>query len=482
MKKIAIVGAGVGGLATALRLSHRGHQVTVFEKNDYVGGRNRTLRVGSCRFDSGPTLLMMLDPFRKLFSDVGEDFDATLQPKLCDPSYRVFWRDGSQISATTNVNLMVERLKNLVGPHDAETYPRFLNQIKALYQEAIPNFVRTNYTNPQDVASPIQLSRVLKHKVLTNLSAQVNKTFQDPRTQMLFSFQSMYLGLSPFDAPFVYSTLAYMEFGEGIFYPKGGLGAISSTIANLAEQRGATILKGTPVAKATKSQVTLTNKVTQTFDAVILNSDLPYARKHLQNLPEKHYRNSCSAHLLYIEYKGELPKLEHHNVFFGDDYEGNFQDLFHDLRLSQDPAFYVCASCKTDPTAAPTGTTNLFILIPVPNLSFRATQDQFASLENTVLTRLQEDVDLDPALIGETERRGPSEWESELNLHQGAAFGISADLFQSAFMRPKNRSAKDGVYYVGASTVPGNGLPMVLISAELVEERLIKDGVITNAS
>lgn len=478
MKNIAIVGAGVGGLATALRLAHRGCRVTVFEKNNYIGGRNRTLQVGRCRFDSGPTLLMMLDPFRKLFADVGEDFDAALQPTLCDPSYRVFWRDGSSIDATTDVERMQARLMALVGEEDARAYPGFLGRIKRLYEEAIPNFVRTNFSTLADVAHPQQLSRVVRHRMLGNLAREVSRSFQDERTRMLFSFQSMYLGLSPFQAPFVYSTLAYMEYGEGIFYPKGGLGRITDQIAELARERGASIRLESPIESVKGSAVTLSDGTREDFDAVVVNADLPYTQEKLEGQPKKSYRNSCSAHLLYLEYQGELPKLAHHNVFFGSDYEGNFEDLFGDLRFPVDPAFYVCASCKSDASAAPTGVTNLFVLIPVPNLSYGATHDEVRATEDIVFDRLTETVGFEARRVGEIERRGPAEWESELNLHEGAAFGISADLFQSAFMRPRNKSKQAGVYYVGASTVPGNGLPMVLISAELVESRLEKDGVI----
>lgn len=478
MKKIIIIGAGFGGLATAARLAHRGHEVTVLEKNGYVGGRNRRTWVKDCRFDVGPTLLMMLDPFRKLFEDIGEDFNEAIPHQLCDPSYRVFWRDGSRLDATTDVPVMVERLRALVGDREADAYPAFLKRLQDLYEDAIPNFVRKNYRAPGDVVAVPQLRRVLKHGMLSNLAKQVSKTFHDPRTQMLFTFQSMYLGLSPFDAPFVYSTLAYMEYGEGIFYPEGGLGKMSETIAEAATRRGATIRLNSPVASVDGTRVRLESGEELKADAVIINADLPYAKEKLEEVPSRELRNSCSAHLMYIEYNGELPNLEHHNVFFGEHFKQNLDSLFHDLAIPSDPAFYVCVSSKSDPTAAPAGKSNLFILIPVPNLDYARKGSEIAAMEQTILTRLSCEADLDLDRIGAVERRGPAEWKSELNLQDGAAFGIRADLFQSAFMRPNNRSSQKGVYYVGASTTPGNGLPMVLISAELVEDQLLYDGVI----
>lgn len=478
MKHFVVVGAGLGGLATAARLAHRGHRVTVLEKNAYLGGRNRRIQVGECRFDSGPTLLMMLDPFRKLFADLDSDFDAVMKPRLCDPSYRVFWRDGSRLDATTDIRAMTSRLRALVGSADADRYPYFLNQLKELYDDSIPHFVRKNYSRVSDFASPSQIKRVVKHGMLGNLASRVNRTFHDPRTQMLMSFQSMYLGLSPFDAPFVYATLAYMEYGEGIFYPEGGLGAISEQVAQMAVEKGADIRLSCPVASVKGTHVYLESGEIVEADSVVVNADLPYSQSKLEKTSRRKLSSSCSAHLMYMEYDGQLPEIEHHNVFFGEDFRENLDSLFHQLQVPRDPAFYVCASCKSDPSAAPTGKTNLFVLVPVPNLDYQASPQEMRRLERTVLERLACETSFDPVKVKTVARRGPGEWSAELNLDRGAAFGISAGLFQSAFMRPQNRSAQKGVYYVGASTVPGNGLPMVLISAELVEQRLIADGVI----
>lgn len=478
-KSFIIVGAGFGGLATAARLAHKGHKVTVLEKNSYVGGRNRRTTVGSCRFDVGPTLLMMLDPFKKLFSDLGERMEERIPVTLCDPSYRVFYRDGSRLDATTDVAKMTERLSALAGEADASRYPAFLQELKDLYDESIPHFVRKNYTSPLDFAQPAQLRRVVKHKMLSNLAKRVESRFKDPRLRMLFSFQTMYLGLSPFDAPFVYGTLAYMEYGEGIFYPEGGLGRMSETIADLAAERGATIHVNQAVTKIERNTVTTELGEVWEADAVIANADMPYAQRELELRPSRRQlRSSCSAHMIYMDYEGELPALEHHNVFFGAQFKQNLDALFHDLKVPSDPAFYVCAASKTDKSAAPAGRTSLFILVPVPNLDLAVRPDELARMEGEVFARLTEEVGFDLDCVRALERRGPQDWKNELNLERGAAFGISADLFQSAFMRPQNKSSETGVYYVGASTVPGNGLPMVLISAELAEQRLEMDGLI----
>lgn len=476
---VAVVGAGVGGLAVALRLAHKGHKVTVFEKTDQVGGRNRSEAVGNCRFDGGPTLLMMLDPFRKLFSDVGEKFEHHVPITLCDPSYRVFYRDETQLDATTNLALMKSRFREMGANADADRYEPFLRSLKGLYDEAIPNFVRKNYKGLSDFATPAQLQRVLKHGMLGNLAKRIESTFKDPRVRMLFMFQTMYLGLSPFDAPWVYSTLAYMEYGEGIFYPRGGMPAISDAIANLASEKGAEIRLSSPVRSIQDKTIVLETGERFEADAVVLNADMPYAQRELEGkAPSRKLRFSCSAFVLYLDYHGELPGLQHHNVFFGKDFKGNLDSLFHELKTPDDPAFYVCVSSKTDPQAAGEGHSNVYILIPCPNLDHPFTPEVADALKCRAFTRLADEVGFDPDLVKGMKCRTPLDWKDELNLDRGAAFGISHDLFQSAFMRPQNKSRnQDGVFYVGASTVPGNGLPMVLISAELAEQRLAEWGI-----
>ena len=478
--EVIVIGAGVGGLGVALRLAHRGHRVTILEKNNFVGGRNRQEQVGDCQFDGGPTLLLMLDPFRKLFKDVGEDFDTLVPCTFCDPSYRVFFADGTQIEGTTNRTKMVENIRQMSGDKDANAYPAFMDELARLYEMVIPNFVRNEFRSIWDFASPKQLGRVLSHHMLTNLAKRLETKFDDPRLQMMFSFQTMYLGLSPYNAPWLYATLAYMEYGEGVFYPKGGLSTISDKIAELAIYHGTNIRLNANVTSIEGTTVTLDSGEKLTAEIVIANPDMPYAQRELIKRPTKRkLRYSCSAHLVYMDYEGKLEGFEHHNVLFGADFGGNLKAISDRPSMPKDPAFYLCNSSKTDPTLAPEGHSNLFLLIPVPNLEFDRTPEMVEELESEVFDRLEKLGGFDRTKIRGIKRRGPAEWEKELNLDRGAAFGIGHDLFQSAFMRPGLKSKDNpNLYFVGASTLPGNGLPMVLISAELVEQRLIADGAI----
>ncbi len=469
----------MGGLATALRLAHRGERVIVLEKTDQVGGRNRLVRVGDCEFDGGPTLVMMLDPFRRLFRDVGEKLEDHLALTLCDPSYRTFFSDGTRLDATTDAARMREQMRAMGAPRDAERYSRLLKDLKSLYEEAVPAFVERNYDHLGQFINPNSLKLVAKHRMLSNLGKRIGKYVEDERLRMLFSFQSMYLGLSPFEAPWVYAVLTWMEYGEGIWYPKGGVVEIARVIARLAIERGAEIRLNLPVAAVEGRCVRLVSGDTIAAKAIIVNADLPYAENQLLKNPRrKPRRSSCSAYMMYLDYEGVLAEMRHHNVFFGPDFAGNLEAIFNRLEIPAEPAFYAAISARTDRPKAPDGHENLMVLVPCPNLDRHWKEEDGQAMRESVFSRLELEVGFERGRIRAIKTYGPPDWAADLNLDRGAAFGVSHHFLQSAYFRPSNRSATPGVYFVGASTTPGNGLPMVLISAELVEQSLDQDGIL----
>ena len=476
-REFIVVGAGLGGLATALRLAHRGHRVTVLEQTDQVGGRDRELRVNDCVFDAGPTLLMMLDPFERLFAEVGEKFSDHLKISLCDPNYRVFFEDGNELNCTSNMAVMRRNIQALAGDADAAKYPAFIGKLGELYQESIPNFVRRNYNSVLDIARPGALKLALKHRMLSNLRGEVERTFKDPRLHNLFCLQTMYLGLSPYNAPYVYGVLVYMEYGEGIWYPDGGMVQIPRAVARLAEARGAKIRLNSKVVQVDGKSVTLASGEVLKADAVISNVDLPTTERELlkREVPKRRY--SCSALTIYIDYEGEIPELLHHNITLGADFFGNLDQIFNRSEVPDDPAFYTAISCKTDRTKAPAGHQNLYLLIPCPNLDHDFTEADAVALREKVFARLERDTSFRRENVRAMKQFTPQIWRDTLGLDKGATFGLSHDFMQSICFRPNNKDRKTpGLYYVGASTVPGNGLPMVLIGAELAEQRLLADG------
>lgn len=483
---VVVVGAGVGGLALAARMAHRGVRVTVLEKTEQVGGRNRTLHVGAVRFDSGPSLLMMRGPFQQLFSDLGETFEEHFDLRLCDPNYRVFFGDGTRFDATSHHAKMVRQLEIFSGRDDAQAFAVMMGELADLYRASIDPFVRRNYDSPLDLVTPGGARTALKHGMLGNLSSGMKKRFKDPRLHSLFCLQTMYLGLSPFQAPWVYATLVYMEYGEGIWYPMGGMTLLATEIARLATDRGAEIRLNTAVTGIEGGRVTLADGSVIEADAVVCNADLPYAERELLPKPvdpkiDKR-RYSCSAHMLYMDYEGELPEMEHHNIILGKDFEGNLKQIFDEKKIPDDPALYVQISAKTDPSKAAPGHLDVFLLIPCPNLDHPFTEADAADLKEKAFTRLESETSFRRENVRALHVRDPHEWKELLNLDKGATFGLSHDLLQSVAFRPSNRSKKDKkLFFVGASTTPGNGLPMVLISAELAEKRLVESGLLRDA-
>ncbi len=470
-RRIGIVGAGIGGLATALRLAHEGHEVEVFERLDHPGGRNARLQVGSVDFDAGPTLVMMLDPFRRVFQAVGERLEDHLDLRLLDPGYRAFFPDGTWIDATSNVALLMDQVRRLAGPGEALRVPEFLGRTAALYRDAVPNFVERNYRSVLDLATPRAIGLVLRHGMVGNLYRRVCATFQDERLRRLFSFQTLYLGMSPTDAPWVYAVLAFMEYGGGVWYPMGGVASLTEALFRLAEDRGVRFHFENPVTGIGPGTVEACGR-THRFDAVVCNADLPYARQQLRRMPVRRgLRHSCSAIMLYADYEGSLDGLSHHNFVFGQDYLANLDWVFHGGPSVADPAFYCCASSLTDPQRAAPGHHNLMLLIPCPNLDRPLNEEQSAAIVDSALQRLEALSAFRREGIREQSLKPPAFWRDHLNLDKGAAFGLAHDFFQSACFRPSNLDL-DGVVYVGASTVPGNGLPMVLLSAELAVERV----------
>ena len=481
-KHFVVVGAGLGGLATALRLAHEGHAVTVLEKTDQVGGRNRRVTVGQAQFDGGPTLMMMLEPFRRLFSAVGERLEDHLTLSKCDPNYRVYFGGGEQLDCTTDMARMIQAIDRLAGPEDAAKYPGFIGRLADLYHASMPTFVERNYDSPLDLVRPRSLKIALQHGMLGNLAKGVENTFADPRLRSLFCLQTMYLGLSPYSAPWVYGVLVYMEYGEGIWYPKGGMVEICRSVARLAEARGAEIRLNCPVASITGSTVDLENGERIVADAVICNADLPYAKRELvpSETENKSWRHSCSAYMMYIDYFGDIPELLHHNIVLGKDFQGNLDQIFDRHEIPDDPAFYAAVSVKADPQMAAEGHLNLFILVPCPNLDHDFTDADGEVLRQRVFGRLEQSTSFRASNINAMKTFTPRDWQSDLNLNRGAAFGLSHDFLQSVCFRPSNKSRTEkGLYYVGASTAPGNGLPMVLISADLVVQRLRSDGYLS---
>lgn len=466
----------MGGLATAARLAKAGYEVFVFEARNQIGGRIGELRRNDYRFDTGPTLLMMLEPLERLFSDLHRRVEDYLELVLIDPSYRVYFGDGTVFDSSPNIARMVREIARKISPREVPGYLKLMADLSAMYHAVVPAFVRKQYDSLADLFSPYQVGLLLRHRLLANLWKRVGRYVRDPRLRMLFSFQTMYLGLSPKEALWVYGVLTYMESGEGVWYPRGGMHKVPHAVAQIAQEEGARIYLNQRVAEVLVENgqavgVRLTSGEVLHADVVVINVDAPTAYRELlppTRYARRNFKNSCSALMFYIGYTEPLPHQLHHNVYFSRDFEQNLYELFVQNRVPSDPSFYTCLSNRTDPQDAPAGCENLYVLVPVPNLTGEDARAAAPRVLETVIAR----VGLKRERIQFVETLTPHEWQA-LGLWQGAAFGIAHNFFQSTAFRPSVRTPFRNCYLVGASTQPGNGIPMTLISAELVAERVL---------
>ena len=490
MANVIVIGAGLGGLAIASRLAYQGHRVTLIEKHTQPGGRTFKIeRDGYC-FDTGPTLFLMPAIFAETYEALGQRMEDHLSLVRIDPTYRVHFHDGTQIDLTSDMPRLRDQLDAL-EPGAFDAFLRFMGEGYRSYHASIQYFVGRNFTSALQYFSPANLPLMFKLKALQKHYDNLTHYFRDSRLRAAFSFQNMYLGLSPFDAMATYSLLQYTELGEGVWFPRGGMYEVIRDMAQIALGLGVQFCYGSAVTKINvegrrATGVTLADGEILRADVVVANADLPYVYDKL--LPDgMPYRLSkmkytSSALMFYWGVKGERsPALLHHNVFLADDqYRQSFDRIFRDLTLPDQPSIYVAAPSRTDVGFAPPEGDSLLALVPTghiddahaqdwPALQARARECVFKYLKQVGMG------DIEKRILFE-ETIGPQDYRDQLNLAKGSAFGLSHNFMQVGYMRPHNRHPRYGnLYFVGASTHPGTGLPLVLLSAKLVEERIRKE-------
>ncbi|MCB0101244.1 MAG: phytoene desaturase [Anaerolineales bacterium] len=491
MKPTALViGAGIGGIATAARLAKNGYEVTVLEKEATPGGRcNQIVRDGH-RFDIGPTLFLMPEIWEETFASLGEDLKEQLDLRRIDPTYKVHFDDGLQLQLTSDIGEMQKQLEAV----EKTAFTGFLNYIAEgakHYKISVEKFVGRNFYNIFEYFSLKNLPLIFNLKALDKHYRNTSRYFKDERLKAAFTFQNMYLGLSPYDAPATYSLLQYTELAEGVWYPMGGMYAGIQALTHVAEKLGVKFVYNNPVKKinVTRSKVEsveAANGKTYSADIFVGNADLPYIYSDLlpdkaeaKKLDNKLY--TCSTIMFYWGVDKQYEKIAHHNIFLGGDYKASFTQIFEDHTLPETPSFYVHAPARTDAAAAPNGEDTLYVLVPVGHLSERTAQDWDALVNRareTVFTRLAKEMgitDLKEHIKFEIVYQ-PKVWKERFNLVKGAAFGLSHNFWQVGYLRPHNRHAKyKNMYFAGASTHPGTGLPIVLLSARLTTERILKE-------
>jgi phytoene desaturase len=491
-----VIGAGIGGIATAGRLARHGYEVTVVEKNAQAGGRCNQIVKDGHRFDVGPTLFLMPEVFEETYAALGEKLSDHLDLKRIDPTYTVRFDDGASLALTSNIGDMQTQLE-AIEPGAFGGFLRYLAEGQQHYRLSLQKFVGRNFTNYFQYFSLSNLPLLFKLKALVKHYDNVDHYFKNPRLKAAFTFQNMYLGLSPYDAPATYSLLQYTELAEGIWFPLGGMYRIIETLTAIAERLGVRFLYNAPVERIEHdgkqaTGIVLKDGRTCEADVIVVNADLPYAYRDLlqdeaeaQKLDRKKF--TCSAIMFYWGVDKVYPQIKHHNVWLAGDYKASFDRIFKDNTLPEEPSFYVHAPARTDPAAAPEGQDTLMVLVPVGHLDESKPQDWEAlkaKARSAVLARLKEIGvdDLDQHIKFEV-CYTPKNWQTLYNLEKGAAFGLSHNFMQVGYLRPRNRHVRlHNVYFAGASTHPGTGLPIVLLSARLTTERILKDAGVLQMS
>jgi phytoene desaturase len=491
MMDIIVIGAGLAGIAAAARLRRAGHRVTVFEKGPRPGGRTGFLQRDGFRFDTGPTLFLMPEVFAETYAALGERMEDHLDLVRLDPTYRAHFHDGSSLDLSPSLPRMREQL-DAMRPGAFGSFLRFLDEGYHNYHLSLERFVGRNFRSLWEFFAPANLPLLFRMKALVKHADNTSRYFRDPRLLAAFSFQNMYLGLSPYDAPATFSLLQYTELADGVWFPRGGLYRPIETLAEIAAGLGVRFEYSAPVSRIDAadghaSGVTLESGERVRADVVLANADLPYVYARLlpadgraERLARKRYTSSALMFYWGVE-GGRAPQLLHHNVFLVDDeYRASFDRIFRDLSLPAQPSFYVNAPTRTDPSFAPPGSDALVVLVPVGHLDEKQPQDWAALRDRAraaVLGRLESlgVKDLGRRILFEA-TMGPPDYLEALNLAKGSAFGLSHNFLQVGYLRPHNRHPRyRNLYFTGASTHPGTGLPMVLLSARLTVERILQE-------
>ena len=485
-KRVAVIGAGMGGLAAAIRLAAEDFEVEVFEKNDQVGGRVGRLEADGFSFDTGPSLLLMTDTYRALFSSAGRDLDDYVRLVPLDANYRVTFGDDDALTIRRTLPELIKELER-IEPGVTPNFYRFLEDACYKYRLGRSEFVERDFEKAGDFFGLRNLRLLLKTKAVNNYYRRVSKYFSSDKLRQAFSLQTMYLGLSPFEAPAVYSLLPYTELAEdGLWFPEGGMYSLIEAMERLATELGVRFHLNSPVEQVVvtkgRARGVRVNGEEIEADAVLANADLPYAyRELLGGAADGDFKlrkrgkleYTASAFMLYLGVDRKLGNMVHHNFYLSEHYKENFEAIFRDHTLPDDPSFYAVVPTKTEPRMAPDGMESLFVLVPVPHLGPNTDWDRDGdAFKEKIYGLLERRCRLDRERVIYEKARTPVDWRDEYNLEEGA-FGIGHGIFQVGYFRPPMVSkAVKGMYFVGASTRPGTGVPLVTIGARLVADRI----------
>ena len=488
-KSVLVIGAGIGGIVAATHLAKHGIKVTVIEKNSRAGGRcDRISRAGH-HFDTGPTLLVMPLLYEAEFQALGTSMREMLDLQRVDPTYHVVFDDGSQIALTSDMKSMQEQLETF-EPGSFQGFMRYMTEGHRHYTLGIERLVNRDFRKASDFFSLKNIPLLYQVKPLANHYRNMSAYFDDPRLKAAFTFQDVYMGLSPFEAPATFSMMPYTELAHGVWYPRGGMYSVIEALVKLAQEAGVEFMFDASVVRVDVNAshahgVVLDDGQQLTADAVLANADLPYIyndllpdQKLAKSLSRKRF--SCSVISFFWGVDKKYESLPPHTLFLAHDYRENFKSIIDELDLPENPSLYVHAPARLDPSMAPEGQDTVIAIVPVGHMSENGDQD-WAKIRDEarghVFRRLAAlgVTDLESHIKFETNFT-PLSWRKRYNLMKGSTHGLCHNLTQLGYFRPKNKHPRyDNLYFTGASTHPGTGMPTAMISGRLSAQRIMDD-------
>ena len=492
-KTAAIMGAGPGGLAAAMLLAKAGMDVTVFERRSMVGGRSSTITaptdVGTFRFDLGPTFFLYPRVLSDIFAACGRTLEDEVELIRLDPQYHLVFEAGGDIQATGDMARMAAEIARF-SPTDAAAFPRFMADNRKKLEVFRP-VLENAFNSMADLLRPSVLKGLSRLRPHRSVDSDLGTYFKDDRIRLAFSFQSKYLGMSPFRCPSLFTILSFMEYEYGVYHPRGGTGAVMGAMARVARDLGARIELNAPVEEVLfEGRRAIGVRVggeEKYYDTLVVNADFAQTMTNL--VPDRVRRRwsdrkiaskkfSCSTFMMYLGIEGTLPDLSHHTIYLSEDYKRNIREIEAGEAPSE-PSFYVQNACVTDPAMAPPGHSTLYVLVPVGHrmgegVDWAAETTRYRALVFERLKRIGiPDIE---SRIRYEKILTPTGWEHDLQVYRGATFNLAHNLAQMLHFRPRNRFEDlDGVYLVGGGTHPGSGLPVIFESARITSRLMAQD-------
>jgi len=484
-KSIIIIGAGIGGLATAALLAKAGYPVTVLEKQASVGGRARVFKAKGFSFDMGPSWYMMPEIFENFYQQFDKKSSDFFTLKRLDPLYRIFWGKDDCV----NINAKFSENKKYFESREKGSFKKmskYLTLSSKLYRVTIRSFL---YTDFKTLTSWVDLGKAafsIPFFTFRSIDQVTSRYVTDYRLKQIMSYWSVFLGGSPYLVPGLYSLMSHVEFQEGVYYPMNGMGEVINSLVTLCKTHGVVIQTSSEVTQISKKSDRVTVYVgskSYTADRVVSNADYQYTQEKLLSVSDRTITKTKwkkktiapSMFLMYLGVKGQVKKLGHHNLFLSSDWNRHFDQIFKTPQYPDDPNYYICAPSKSDVSVAPKNHENLFILVPIA-AGLSDTSAIRKDYSNKILLHLEKITGQDIIKNIVFKRTySLNDFKNDYHAFEGTALGLSHSLFQTAFLRPAMQSKKiPQLFFVGQDTLPGVGMPMVLISAQVVAAKIIK--------